>query len=76
MNTIAGNSFVLITLISFFFATVGIIFNEEVLRLFGATDKIVPVAKPCSQLIFCIDDTGFLFCVSSNNLLTCRGQCP
>jgi|AntRauTorckE6833_2_1112554.scaffolds.fasta_scaffold01209_8 putative MATE family efflux protein len=73
VNTIAGNSFVLITLISFFFATVGIIFNEEVLRLFGATDKIVPVAKPYSQLIF-VSMIWFPFCVSSNNLLRAEGN--
>lgn len=73
VNTIVGNSFVLITLISLFFAVTGLLFNEEVLRLFGATDKIVPVAKPYSQLIF-ISMIWFPFCVSSNNLLRAEGN--
>lgn len=73
VNTIVGNSFVLIILISIFFAGLGLIFNEEVLRLFGATDKIVPVAKPYSQLIF-ISLMWFPFCISSNNLLRAEGN--
>ncbi len=73
VNSIVGNSFVLIILISVFFASLGLIFNEEVLRLFGATDKIVPVAKPYSQLIF-ISLMWFPFCVSSNNLLRAEGN--
>ncbi|MGM0565477.1 MAG: MATE family efflux transporter [Bacteroidota bacterium] len=73
VHAIVGNSFVMIILISLFFAITGLIFNEEVLRLFGATDKIVPVAKPYSQLIF-ISMLWFPFCVSSNNLLRAEGN--
>lgn len=73
VDTIAGNSMLMIFLIGMFFTTVGLVFNEEVLRLFGATDKILPYASSYSQIIF-IAMLWFPFCVSSNNLLRAEGN--
>jgi len=73
VESIAGNSMLMIFLISVFFTTVGLVFNEEVLRLFGATDKILPYATAYSQIIF-MAMLWFPFCVSSNNLLRAEGN--
>ncbi|MCF8309051.1 MAG: MATE family efflux transporter [Bacteroidales bacterium] len=73
VDNIAGNSMLMIFLIGVFFTTVGLIFNEPVLRLFGATDKIIPYASAYSQIIF-IAMLWFPFCVSSNNLLRAEGN--
>jgi len=73
VDTIAGNSMLMIFLIGLFFTTVGLVFNEQVLRLFGATDKILPYASSYSQIIF-IAMLWFPFCVSSNNLLRAEGN--
>ena len=73
VDTIAGNSMLMIFLIGMFFTTIGLVFNEPVLRLFGATDKIIPYASSYSQIIF-IAMLWFPFCVSSNNLLRAEGN--
>jgi len=42
---IAGNSFLLIVILSSIIAAIGLIFTEPMLRIFGATDTILPMPK-------------------------------
>lgn len=73
LNTIAGNSLMLIVLISLFFSIMGSIFTTPVLRFFGATKNILPYATDYARIIF-ITMLWFPFCVTSGNLLRAEGN--
>lgn len=46
-----SNMFVLLTVIGVILAAIGLIFLEPILRLFGATDNVMPYAKDYSSII-------------------------
>jgi putative MATE family efflux protein len=72
-NYVAGNSFLLIVILSSIIAVIGLTFTESMLRLFGATDNILPYAKDYITIILW-GSIFFSFAVSSNNLIRAEGN--
>ena len=72
-NYVAGNSFLLIVILSSIIAVIGLTFTESMLRLFGATDTILPYAKDYITIILW-GSIFFSFAVSSNNLIRAEGN--
>ena len=70
---IAGNSFLLIIILSSIIAAIGLTFTEPMLRLFGATDTILPYAKDYITIILW-GSIFFSFAMSSNNLIRAEGN--
>ena len=70
---IAGNSFLLIVILSSIIAAIGLIFTEPMLRIFGATDTILPYAKDYITIILW-GSIFFSFAMSSNNLIRAEGN--
>jgi len=70
---IAGNSFLLIVILSSTIAAIGLTFTEPMLRLFGATDTILPYAKDYITIILW-GSIFFSFAMSSNNLIRAEGN--
>lgn len=70
---VAGNSFVAILILSSMLATLGLLFTEPLLRLFGASDTILPYAKDYITIIL-MGSVFFSFTVSSNNLVRAEGN--
>lgn len=70
---VAGNAFLSITIISVFITTFGLIFLEPMLKLFGATDTILPYAKDYMSVIL-IGTLYFPFVMASNNLVRAEGN--
>jgi len=70
---VAGNSFLLIVILSSIIATIGLTFTEPMLRLFGATDNILPYAKDYITIILW-GSIFFSFAMSSNNLIRAEGN--
>ncbi len=70
---VAGNSFLLIVILSSIIAAIGLNFTEPMLRLFGATDNILPYAKDYITIILW-GSIFFSFAMSSNNLIRAEGN--
>ncbi len=70
---VAGNSFLLIVILSSIIAIIGLTFTEPMLRLFGATDTILPYAKDYITIILW-GSIFFSFAMSSNNLIRAEGN--
>jgi len=70
---VAGNSFLLIVILSSIIAAIGLFFTEPMLRLFGATDNILPYAKDYITIILW-GSIFFSFAMSSNNLIRAEGN--
>ena len=70
---VAGNSFLLIVILSSIIAIIGLTFTEPMLRLFGATDTILPYAKDYITIILW-GSVFFSFAMSSNNLIRAEGN--
>ena len=70
---VAGNSFLLIVILSSIIAAIGLTFTEPMLRLFGATDTILPYAKDYITIILW-GSVFFSFAMSSNNLIRAEGN--
>lgn len=70
---VAGNAFLSITIISIFITTFGLLFLEPMLKLFGATDSILPYAKDYMSVIL-IGTLYFPFVMTSNNLVRAEGN--
>ena len=70
---VAGNSFLLIVILSSIIAAIGLIFTEPMLRLFGSTDTILPYAKDYITIILW-GSIFFSFAMSSNNLIRAEGN--
>lgn len=68
-----GNSYILVTLLSTLFMTVGLAFTEPLLRLFGATDALLPYASDYIRVIL-MGSVFFSFTVSANNLVRSEGN--
>lgn len=72
-DTIAGNSFLAILILSTLFVIFGLTFTEPLLKIFGATDTLLPYAKEYISVIF-MGGIFFSFTVSSNNLVRAEGN--
>ncbi len=70
---VAGNSFLLIVILSSIIAAIGLTFTEPMLRLFGATETILPYAKDYITIILW-GSVFFSFAMSSNNLIRAEGN--
>ncbi len=70
---VAGNSFVAILILSSVLMTLGFLFTDPLLRLFGASDTILPYAKDYITIIL-MGSVFFSFTVSSNNLVRAEGN--
>ncbi|GAI50868.1 unnamed protein product, partial [marine sediment metagenome] len=70
---VAGNSFLLIVILSSIIAAIGLIFTEPMLKLFGSTETILPYAKDYITIILW-GSIFFSFAVSSNNLIRAEGN--
>jgi putative MATE family efflux protein len=69
----AGNSFLCVIVLSSIIAVIGLTFTEPMLRLFGATDTILPYAKDYITIILW-GSIFFSFAMSSNNLIRAEGN--
>ncbi len=72
-DLVAGNAFLSIIILSGLTMTLGLIFVEPLLRLFGATDTLLPYAKDYITIIF-LGSIFFSFTVSTNNLVRAEGN--
>ncbi len=73
VNRIAGNGVFMILLVGIFFTLTGELFTVPILRLFGATDGILPYAHDFARIIF-IGMLWFPFCVSTSNYVRAEGN--
>lgn len=69
----AGNSFFSIFILSGLFAIFGLIFTDELLTIFGATEKLLPYAKDYITIIF-YGSVFFSFAMMSNNIIRAEGN--
>ncbi len=69
----AGNSYSLIIILSLIFVGLSITFLDPLLRLFGASDTLLPYAREYMSVIF-YGSIFFSFSVSSNNLIRAEGN--
>jgi len=67
-----GNNLFLIIFIGLLFATMGELFLEEILKLFGSTETILPYAKDYMGIIF-LGTPLILFAMSMNNVIRSEG---
>jgi len=68
-----GNSFIAITILGIVFSVAVVVFVSPILRLFGATENIIPYARDYLSII----SFGFVyfpFLVSTNNLIRAEGD--
>ncbi len=70
---VAGNSFLAIIVLSGITVILGYTFLEPLLRIFGATDSLLPFAKEYMSIIF-MGTIFFSFTVASNNLVRAEGN--
>ncbi|WP_242875979.1 MATE family efflux transporter [Cellulosilyticum sp. I15G10I2] len=70
---VAGNSFLAVGILGILICVLGLIFIDPLLRLFGATDVLLPYAKEYLQVIL-IGSIYFPFAMSTNNLIRAEGN--
>ncbi|HER24478.1 MAG TPA: MATE family efflux transporter [Candidatus Atribacteria bacterium] len=70
---VAGNSFLCVIISSAIISTLGLIFTEPILRIFGSTETILPYAKDYITIILW-GSIFFSFGMSSNNLIRAEGN--
>lgn len=70
---VVGNAFLSIGLLSIITVLSGLIFLEPLLKVFGATETILPYAKAYMWIIF-LGSIYFPFVVASNNLVRAEGN--
>ncbi|MCD4776813.1 MAG: MATE family efflux transporter [Candidatus Aegiribacteria sp.] len=70
---IAGGSFVLVAFLGLGISLCGLIFLDPVLKLFGASSRILPYARDYLSIIF-IGGTFFSVTVCSNNIARSEGN--
>jgi len=68
-----GNSFIAITILGIVFSVVIFIFMNPILRLFGATENILPYARDYLSIV-AFGFVYFPFLVSTNNLIRAEGD--
>ena len=69
----AGNAYISIIVIAIITVFLGLRFIDPLLRIFGASDTLLPYAKEYMQVIF-IGSVFFMFAVASNNLIRAEGN--
>ena len=72
-NQVAGNSFVMAMVLGLLICVLGMIMIHPILRLFGATDVLMPYARDYLQVIL-IGSLYFPFVMSTNNLIRAEGN--
>lgn len=72
-NLVAGNAFLATIILSAILMALGLTFIEPLLRLFGASDTLLPYAKDYISVIF-LGSMFFSFAVASNNLIRAEGN--
>ncbi|EOD01496.1 MATE family efflux transporter [Caldisalinibacter kiritimatiensis] len=70
---IAGNAFLAIFILSALTVVLGYIYLEPMLRLFGATDTLLPYAKDYMSIIL-MGNIFFSFVMAANNLVRAEGN--
>jgi len=73
VNQIAGNGMMMIIVIGIFFAVIGELFTDPILKAFGATKGILPYARDFARIIF-IGMLWFPFSISTSNYLRVEGN--
>ncbi|MFW5981442.1 MAG: MATE family efflux transporter [bacterium] len=72
-DKVAGNAFLAITIFGILFTILGLVFVDQLLFIFGATENLLPYARDYIQVIL----TGSVFfsiAVMSNNLIRSEGN--
>ncbi|KUO76067.1 MAG: MATE family efflux transporter [Clostridia bacterium BRH_c25] len=69
----AGNSFLSVGILGVFICIFGLAFIDPLLKIFGATDILLPYAKEYLQVIL-VGSIYFPFAVSGNNLIRAEGN--
>lgn len=69
----AGNAYISIIAIAIVTVLIGLRFIDPLLRIFGASDVLLPYAKEYMQIIFG-GSVFFMFAVASNNLIRAEGN--
>jgi len=72
-NRTAGGSFALVTILSLLLTAAGLVYLRPLLRLFGATDAVLPYGADYLSVILG-GSFFFAFAVSSNNLVRAEGN--
>lgn len=70
---VAGNSFLSVGILGIIICVLGLTFIDPLLRIFGATEILLPYAKEYLQVIL-IGSIYFPFSVSTNNLIRAEGN--
>ena len=70
---VAGNSFLAVGVLGILICVFGLAFINPMLRVFGATDILMPYAKEYLQVIL-IGSIYFPFAVAANNLIRAEGN--
>lgn len=70
---VAGNAFLSVFILSSITVVFGFTFMDAILKIFGATDTLLPYAREYISVIF-IGSIFFSFTVSSNNLVRAEGN--
>jgi len=70
---VAGNSFFAVGILGITICALGLIFINPLLKIFGATDILLPYAQEYLQVIL-IGSIYFPFAVSTNNLIRAEGN--
>jgi len=72
-DLVAGNAFLAIISLSTLFMILGLTFIDPLLKLFGASETLLPYAKEYISVIF-LGSIFFSFTVASNNLIRAEGN--
>ncbi|PAB60279.1 MATE family efflux transporter [Anaeromicrobium sediminis] len=72
-DKVAGNSFISVFIVSIITVVFSFIFMEPILRLFGATENILPYAMEYLKVIL-LGSLYFPFVVCANNLIRAEGN--
>ncbi|KAB3526247.1 MATE family efflux transporter [Alkaliphilus serpentinus] len=70
---VAGNAYVLIIGISLIFATIGLLFTDTFLKVFGATPGLMPFARDYIRVIF-LGSVFFSFTMATQYLIQAEGN--
>mgnify|MGYP000955003414 CR=1 FL=1 len=72
-NKAAGNAFLGIIILSSAFSIFGLLFVDPLLRIFGATETLLPYARDYISVIF-LGSVFYSFAVAANNLIRAEGN--
>ncbi|KPU45646.1 multidrug export protein MepA [Oxobacter pfennigii] len=72
-DIVAGNAYTAIVIISALFAAVGLLFTDPMLRLFGATESLIPYARGYTKIIF-YGSIFFSFTMTANGMIQSEGN--